>query len=128
MNTNHPTMTNDTSSVVSASLSSSSSCENIEIPIAIESTANTHANTSTNPSSITDPYKDFSGVDTESFISTTLRNNPKDRTLLLTLETVLQQFIHDEDKTSHQFQAMNSCKCSSNIDRVEQCLSTDNAF
>jgi hypothetical protein len=58
----------------------------------------------------TNSYKDFSGIDTESFISTTLRNNPKDRTLLLTLEKVFQEFIQNEEQTSHQFQAMNSCK------------------
>ena len=57
-------------------------------------------------------YKDFSGIDTESFIMTTLRNNPKDRTLLLTLEKVFQDFISNEEQTSHQFQAMNSCKIS----------------
>jgi len=72
---------------------------------------NSSNNTSTNTpmmTSNTDPYKDFSGVDTESFISTTLRNNPKDRFLLLRLETVLQEFIQNDEKTSHQFQAMNS--------------------
>lgn len=58
----------------------------------------------------TNPYKDFSGIDTESFITTTLRNNPKDRTLLLTLEKFFQEFIQNEEQTSHQFQAMNSCK------------------
>ncbi len=66
--------------------------------------------TSTNNVSATDPYKDFSGVNTESFIATTLRKNPKDRTLLLTLETLLQQFIQNDEQTSHQFQAMNSCR------------------
>ncbi len=55
------------------------------------------------------PYKDFSGIDTESFITTTLRHNPKDRTLLLTLEKVFQEFIPNEEQTSYQFQAMNSC-------------------
>ncbi|CAF1107270.1 unnamed protein product [Rotaria sp. Silwood1] len=57
---------------------------------------------------ITNPYKDFSGIDTESFITTTLRNNPKDRTLLLSLEKIFQQFIQNEEQTLHQFQAMNS--------------------
>lgn len=71
---------------------------------------NNNANTSTNNPSTTVPYKDFSGVDTESFITTTLRNNPKDRTLLLTLETLFQQFIQNDEQKSHQFQAMNSCK------------------
>ena len=61
-------------------------------------------------SSSSNPYKDFSGIDTESFITTTLRNNPKDRTLLLTLEKVFQDFIQNQDQTSHQFQAMNSCR------------------
>ena len=69
-----------------------------------------NSNTSTTNVSATDPYKDFSGVDTESFITTTLRNNPKDRTLLLTLETLLHQFIQNDEQTSHQFQAMNSCR------------------
>ncbi|CAF4291230.1 unnamed protein product, partial [Rotaria sp. Silwood2] len=44
----------------------------------------------------------------ESFITTTLRNNPKDRTLLLNLEKLFQQFIQNEEQTLHQFQAMNS--------------------
>ncbi len=79
------------------------------MPINNESTIN-NPNTSTNNINATDPYKDFSGVDTESFIATTLRNNPKDRTLLLTLESLLQQFIQNDEQTSHQFQAMNSCK------------------
>jgi hypothetical protein len=79
------------------------------LPINNESTIN-NTNTSTNNISATDPYKDFSGVDTESFITTTLRNNPKDRTLLLTLETLLQQFIQNDEQNSHQFQAMNSCR------------------
>ncbi|CAF1530289.1 unnamed protein product [Rotaria magnacalcarata] len=63
-----------------------------------------------NESSIdtTNPYKDFAGIDTESFITATLRNNPKDRALLLTLEKLFQQFIQNEEQTSHQFQAMNS--------------------
>jgi hypothetical protein len=65
-------------------------------------------NTSTSNATAPVPYKDFSGVDTESFITTTLRNNPKDRTLLLTLEAHFQQFIQDDEQKSHQFQAMNS--------------------
>ncbi|UJR22825.1 hypothetical protein I4U23_025855 [Adineta vaga] len=67
--------------------------------------------TSTNidsSSNVTNSYKDFSGIDTESFITTTLRNNRKDRTLLLTLEKVFQDFIQNEEQTTHQFQAMNS--------------------
>ncbi len=99
-NNNNNTVTTETTIVVSSS--SSSNNEN-ESPI-------NNTNTSTTNVSTTDPYKDFSGVDTESFITTTLRNNPKDRTLLLQLETLLQQFIQDDEQTSHQFQAMNSCR------------------
>jgi hypothetical protein len=57
----------------------------------------------------TNRYKDFAGIDTESFITTTLRDQPKDRALLLSLETFFQEFINDEQQTAHQFQAMNSC-------------------
>lgn len=81
------------------------------MPINAESTVH-NSNTSTTNVNTPDPYKDFSGVDTESFITTTLRNNPKDRTLLLRLETLLQQFIQNEEQTSYQFQAMNSCRIS----------------
>lgn len=76
------------------------------MPITTESTVNT-STINVNPP---DPYKDFSGVDTESFIMTTLRNNPKDRALLLRLELLFQQFIKNEEQTSYQFQAMNSCR------------------
>ncbi|CAF1688071.1 unnamed protein product, partial [Adineta ricciae] len=75
----------------------SSSVDENEISTNIECSSNT-----------TNSYKDFSGIDTESFITTTLRNNRKDRTLLLTLEKVFQDFIQNEEQTSHQFQAMNS--------------------
>ena len=60
--------------------------------------------------SISNPYKDFSGIDTESFITNSLRNNPKDRVLLLTLEKVFQEFIQNKEEQSYQFQAMNSCR------------------
>ena len=79
------------------------------MPITTESTVN-NSNTSTINVNTPDPYKDFSGVDTESFIMTTLRNNPKDRALLLRLELLFQQFIKNEEQTSYQFQAMNSCR------------------
>ncbi len=111
-NINNNTVTTETTTV--ASSSSSSSNDEIEVPINDESTVN-NTNTSTNNINTTDPYKDFSGVDTESFITTTLRNNPKDRTLLLSLETLLQQFIQNNEQTSHQFQAMNSCRRTSFI-------------
>ncbi len=65
---------------------------------------------SINPDSSSNPYKDFSGINTESFITNTLRNNPKDRILLLTLEKVFQEFIQNKEQTSYQFQAMNSCR------------------
>lgn len=94
--------------IAAVASSTSSSNNESEMPINHDATIN-NTNTSTNNISTTDPYKDFSGVDTESFIATTLRNNPKDRTLLLQLETVLQQFIQNDEQTSHQFQAMNSC-------------------
>lgn len=77
----------------------SSSTNEIEASTNIDSSPNT-----------TNSYKDFSGIDTESFITTTLRNNRKDRTLLLTLEKVFQEFIQNDEQTSHQFQAMNSCR------------------
>jgi hypothetical protein len=108
-------MNNNTVTTEMTTVASSSSNDEIEVPINDESTVN-NPNTSTNTINLTDPYKDFSGVDTESFITTTLRNNPKDRTLLLTLERLLQQFIQNDEQTSHQFQAMNSCrKISSSI-------------
>lgn len=68
------------------------------------------SSTDENDLSTNNLYKDFSGIDTESFITTTLKNNPKDRTLLLTLEKVFQDFISNQNQTSYQFQAMNSCK------------------
>ena len=92
-----------------ASSSSLASNDEIDVPINDELTID-NTNTSTNSVSTTDPYKDFSGVDTESFITTTLRNSPKDRILLLTLETVFQQFIQDDEQKTYQFQAMNSCR------------------
>ena len=49
-------------------------------------------------------------MDTESFITNTLRHNAKDRQLLLTLEKLFQEFIQNNEQDSHQFQAMNSCK------------------
>ena len=107
-NINNNTVTTEMTTVASSS-SSSSSNDEIEVPINEESMVN-NPNTSTNTTNPPDPYKDFSGVDTESFITTTLRNNPKDRTLLLTLERLLQQFIQNDEQTSHQFQAMNSCR------------------
>lgn len=55
-------------------------------------------------------YKDFSGIDTESFILTTLKTNAKDRNLLLSIEKTLREFIENNEQTTHQFQAMNSCK------------------
>lgn len=79
------------------------------MPITTESPVN-HLSTSTTNVNTPDPYKDFTGVDTESFITTTLRNNPKDRALLLRLELLFQQFIKNEEQTSYQFQAMNSCR------------------
>jgi len=87
-------------------LSSNSDINNTITNIASSSNDETEA--STNNDLSPNPYKDFSGIDTESFITTTLRNNPKDRTLLLTLEKVFQEFIQNEEQTSHQFQAMNS--------------------
>lgn len=102
-NNNNDTVTTETATVAS----SSSSNDETEVAINNESTGSNNLNANTSTIS-TDPYKDFSGVDTESFISTTLRNNPKDRTLLLRLENVLQQFIQNEEQTTHQFQAMNS--------------------
>lgn len=65
---------------------------------------NNHSSSSRNP------YHDFAGVDTESFITNTLRHNAKDRQLLLTLEKVFREFIRNNEQNSHQFQAMNSCK------------------
>lgn len=53
-------------------------------------------------------YKDYSGVDTESFIIETLRENPKDRGLLLSLEKFFREFIEDGQQMTYQFQAMNS--------------------
>ncbi|CAF1101605.1 unnamed protein product [Adineta steineri] len=103
-NNNNNTIATEITTVGSSSTSSNNETE---VPINNESTIN-NTNTSTNNNNPTDPYKDFSGVDTESFIATTLRNNPKDRTLLLQLETLLQQFIQDDEQISHQFQAMNS--------------------
>ncbi|CAF0891362.1 unnamed protein product [Rotaria sordida] len=90
---NHRLSTNDdnTTNVVSSSTDENDKSINIEL-----------SNDTINP------YKDFSGIDTESFITATLRNNPKDRTLLLSLEKVFQQFIQNEEQTIHQFQAMNS--------------------
>ncbi|CAF4041379.1 unnamed protein product [Rotaria sp. Silwood2] len=93
---NHHLSTNDDNIIITTNVVSSSTDEN-ETPINIES-----------PIDTTNPYKDFSGIDTESFITTTLRNNPKDRTLLLNLEKLFQQFIQNEEQTLHQFQAMNS--------------------
>ncbi|CAF3349647.1 unnamed protein product [Rotaria sp. Silwood1] len=105
---NNKTVTTETTTAASSS-SSSSSNDDIDTSINNGSTVN-NTNTSNNNNNVntTVPYKDFSGVDTESFITTTLRNNPKDRTLLLTLETVFQGFIQDDEQKSHQFQAMNS--------------------
>lgn len=57
----------------------------------------------------TKQYKDYSGVDTESFIIETLRDHPKDRGLLLSLEKFFQDFIQDDQQMNYQFQAMNSC-------------------
>ena len=79
---------------------------NVVSPSTDENETSTNIESSPNK---TNPYNDFSGIDTESFITTTLRNNPKDRILLLTLEKLFQQFIQNEEQTSHQFQAMNSC-------------------
>jgi len=56
----------------------------------------------------TKQYKDYSGVDTESFIIETLRDHPKDRGLLLSLEKFFQDFIQDDQQMNYQFQAMNS--------------------
>ncbi|CAF1564356.1 unnamed protein product [Rotaria magnacalcarata] len=109
INTN--TVTTEITTIASSSSSSLSLNDENDASINKESTMNninTNTNTSTNNATTTVPYKDFSGVDTESFIATTLRNNPKDRTLLLTLEAVFQQFIQDDEQKSHQFQAMNS--------------------
>ncbi|CAF0880640.1 unnamed protein product [Rotaria sordida] len=106
-NNNNDTVTTETTTVASSS-SSSSSNDEIDMSINNGSTVN-NTNTSNNTNANTTvPYKDFSGVDTESFITTTLRNNPKDRALLLTLENLFQQFIQDDEQKSHQFQAMNS--------------------
>jgi len=41
---------------------------------------------------------------------TTLKTNPKDRNLLLLIEKTLRDFIQNHEQTTHQFQAMNSCK------------------
>lgn len=87
----------------------SSSNAGTDVAVNHEPAANP-TSTSTNHVSTADPYKDFSGVDTESFIATTLRNNPKDRTLLLQLELLLHQFIQNKEQTSYQFQPMNSCR------------------
>ncbi|CAF2309060.1 unnamed protein product [Rotaria sp. Silwood2] len=104
-NNNNITVTTETITVASPS---SSSNDEIDISINNGSSVNNTNTSNNNNVSTTVPYKDFSGVDTESFITTTLRNNPKDRALLLTLETLFQQFIQADEQKSHQFQAMNS--------------------
>ena len=76
----------------------------------LSSTSDTNHTSSSNTESSRNPYHDFSGVDTESFITNTLRHNAKDRQLLLSLEKVFQEFIQNQEQNSHQFQAMNSCK------------------
>ncbi|CAF0850391.1 unnamed protein product [Didymodactylos carnosus] len=55
-----------------------------------------------------EPYKDFSGIDTETFISRTIKNNPKDRSLMFQLEQIFREFINDTKVKTYQFQAMNS--------------------
>ncbi|CAF0769831.1 unnamed protein product [Adineta steineri] len=92
----HQLLSNDTNSKTNTNVASSPTDE-LEEPTNIETSSN-----------VTNSYKDFSGIDTKSFITTTLRNNRKDRTLLLTLEKVFQDFIQNEEQTSYQFQAMNS--------------------
>ena len=52
-------------------------------------------------------YKDFSGIDTESFIVTALRDHPKDRTFILNLEKLFREFIGDDQRIVYQFQPMN---------------------
>lgn len=92
----HQHSTNDDTSNTDTNVTPSSTDEN-DASINVKSSVDT-----------TNLYKDFSGIDTESFITTTLRNNPKDRILLLTLEKIFQQFIQNQEQTSYQFQAMNS--------------------
>ncbi|CAF0767195.1 unnamed protein product [Didymodactylos carnosus] len=55
-----------------------------------------------------EPYKDFSGIDTETFISRTIKNNPKDRSLMFQLEQIFRDFINDTKAKTYQFQPMNS--------------------
>ncbi len=45
--------------------------------------------------SSTETYTDSTGIDLEEFIRTTLNKNPKDRVMLLKLETEMHNFIKD---------------------------------
>jgi hypothetical protein len=99
---------NNTTDEIEDEKESSEQCDDLENGKTLNS-GDTDEHCLSSSSDKINPYKDFSGIDTESFITTTLRNNPKDRTLLLTLEKVFQEFIQNQEQTSHQFQAMNSC-------------------
>ena len=45
--------------------------------------------------SSTETYTDSTGIDLEEFIRTTLNKNPKDRVMLMKLETEMHNFIKE---------------------------------
>ncbi|XP_065053581.1 cAMP-regulated phosphoprotein 21-like isoform X3 [Rhopilema esculentum] len=53
-------------------------------------------------------YKDSSGIDLHEFIVKTLRENPRDRLMLLKLEKDFINFIKDDTRIVHKYQQMTS--------------------
>lgn len=53
-------------------------------------------------------YTDLCGVDSEQFLTETLKTNAKSRSFLISIEKDVLSFIRDESRTSHRFPGMNT--------------------